>query len=87
MSPFLTPAEAAEFLRFPTAEAFLAWAKRHHVPRITCGRIVRFERDVVLAAFTRSIDGGPARMPRMPGTWSPLTRQAVRMTPPATERS
>jgi len=65
VSPYLTSTEAADLLRFPSAEAFLAWTKRHHVPRIVCGRIVRFERDVVLAAFTRSVDGEPARFPRV----------------------
>lgn len=64
MSPYLSPREAADLIRRPTADAFLVWAKRNHVPFIKARRVVLFERDVVLAAFQRSTDGQPARMPK-----------------------
>jgi len=76
MSPFLTPAEAADLLRFPSADALNLWAKRNHVPFIASrtGRKKLFERDVLLAAFTSSIDRQPARMPPMSAS---LTNRAT----------
>lgn len=63
-SPFLSAAEAADLIRRPSLKAFAAFVARHHVPHIKAGRVKLYERDVLLAAFTRSTDGRPARMPR-----------------------
>jgi len=63
-SPFLSAREAMELIRRPTLKAFAAFVARHHIPCIQAGRVKLYERDILLAAFTRSTDGLPARMPR-----------------------
>ena len=52
-SPYLTPAEAAEYLRFPTINAFRKWLGRHHVPAWRSGRTVLYRRDVLDAMGER----------------------------------
>ena len=65
MSPFLTSREACELIRRPSLGAFDAFVRRHHIPCIQCGRVKLYDRNVVLAAFSSSIDGRPAKMPKL----------------------
>ena len=53
MADYLTPAEAAEYLRFPTINAFRKWLGRHHVPAWRSGRTVLYRRDVLDAMGER----------------------------------
>lgn len=57
ISPYLTAAEAARYLRFPTVKAFYAWRQRHPVVcRHRGGRTLLFERaalDLAIAGQRR----------------------------------
>ena len=44
MSPWLTTAEASEYLRCPTRDACRKWLDRHHVATVKRGRIVLVHR-------------------------------------------
>jgi hypothetical protein len=63
-SPYWTPAECATYWRRPSGAAFILFAKRHNIPRIECGRVVLYDRDVVMAHFKHSTTGQSARMPK-----------------------
>lgn len=57
MTPeYLTTSEAAQYLRFPTVNAFRKWLGRNRIPVWRSGRVVRFRRDV--------LDGWGERKPR-----------------------
>jgi hypothetical protein len=51
-SPYLTPEEAARYLRFQHTRAFNDWVSRNGVPRVKRGRTALFERKI-LEAFIR----------------------------------
>jgi hypothetical protein len=83
-SPYWTPAECAAFWRRPSGAAFILFAKRHNIPRIECGRVVLYDRDVVMAHFKHSTTGQPARIPKssMTTRYAPTTAGATQTTLP-----